>query len=345
MRAATAMLLMLLSGLALAQEGAQVDDFSQNPKAALLLASLKNQYGFAESDLFGVKSALREANRLPQLIHSEQNSKEKVLTWDEYRPLHVNSANIANGLRFMREQRPWLARAEAEYGVPAVVVTALIGVETKYGTYTGRYRVLDALATLGFDHPTRAPFFFDQLTQFFVLCRESHIDPATPVGSYAGAMGDAQFMPGVYRTLAVDFDGDGRKNLWSAPDAIGSVANYLVHYDAARSWRRGGAVLAGLRAGCPPPPSQLQRNGKLPDQSVASLHSAGIDAAVNLPQDLPAGLLQLDLNNGAEYWIALPNFYSLMSYNPRVYYAMAVVELADALEKAARSEPPPVAAR
>ncbi|MBL6750892.1 MAG: lytic murein transglycosylase B [Nevskia sp.] len=312
-------------------------DFAGDQRTVLLLGSLRDRYGFAQTDLNRVKSALKQAKSLPQLVQSEQNSKERTLTWDEYRPLHVNPGNISNGLRFMQEQSSWLARAQNEFGVPPAVVTALLGVETKYGTYTGRYRVLDALATLGYEHPLRSAFFFDQLTQFFVLCRDTRMDPAEPRGSYAGAMGQAQFMPSVYRRLALDFNGDGRRDLWSAPDAVGSIANYLVHFDPRTAWRSGGALLAGVRPQDAPPPA-LARNQVLPTQTVGALAAAGVHAVVPLPPDLPAGLVQLDRAGGPEYWIALPNFYSIMSYNPRTYYAMSVAQLADALERAQRDQ-------
>ena len=194
--------------------GAAAADYSDNAKTPELLQTLKTQYSFSADDLDQVKAALKQAQLLPQLIHSEQTNKEKTLTWEDYKPLHVTPLNIANGLRFMQEQKKWLDKAQQQYGVPPEVITALLGVETKYGAYTGKFRVLDSLATLGFDHPTRAPFFFDQLAQFFVLCRDERFQPADLRGSYAGAMGLAQFMPSNYRTLAVDFDGDGRADLW-----------------------------------------------------------------------------------------------------------------------------------
>lgn len=309
-------------------------DYLDRPEAARLLSLLQTQYEFTAADLDVVKAALKQAQPLPQLIDAERNSKERTLSWDEYRALHVNAANIANGLRFLDEQKLWLARAEAQYGVPPEVIAALLGVETKYGAYTGRVRVLDALATQGFDHPTRAAFFFDQLAQFFVLCRDQHLDPTRPLGSYAGAMGEAQFMPSAWRRLAVDFDGDGRVDLWSPADAIGSVANYLVNYDPQRSWRRGEAVLAGVDPAVIPA-AAMPRNAKLPPQTIALLHQGGIPLPVPLPGELPAGLLELSHNSGTpEYWVALPNFYSIMSYNPRVFYAMAVASLAYQLKLA-----------
>jgi len=323
--------------LCLCAAGASAD-YSDNAKTPQLLQTLKTQYNFSPDDLDNVRSALKQAQLLPQLIHSEQTNKEKTLSWEDYKPLHVTPANIANGLRFMQEQKKWLDRAQQQYGVPPEVITALLGVETKYGAYTGKYRVLDSLATMGFDHPTRAPFFFDQLTQFFVLCRDDRFDSTELRGSYAGAMGLAQFMPSNYRSLAVDFDGDGRTDLWSPADAIGSIANYLVNYDPQRSWHRGQALLAGVDSTTPPPDS-VMRNAKLPPQTIAALRQAGVAAPAALPGEMPAGLLELSHNSGApEYWIALPNFYAVMSYNPRVFYAMAVTSLAYELKLAEDSQ-------
>lgn len=322
----------------LAAAGTAAADYSSDARTPALLAALRSQYSFSDTDLAEVKAALRQAQSLPKLIEADTNSKEKVLGWDEYRPVHLSPANLTNGLRFMQEQQAWLARAEQEYGVPPEVITALLGVETKYGAYTGRFRVLDALTTLGYGHPTRAPFFFDQLTQFFVLCRDDGFAPAAPLGSYAGAMGEAQFMPSVYRTLAVDFDGDGRKDLWSTPDAIGSVANYLAHFDSARAWRPGQPLIARVRPGAAPAEGVV-RNAKYPDQTVGSLRAAGIDTAARVPDDTPAGLIELDRAAGPERWIGLPNFYAVMAYNPRVFYAMSVTELAAALADARRVPP------
>jgi len=331
MRRLLALALVLGAAPALAAAAA---DFSGDARTPQLLQDLKTQYAFSAAELDRVRSALKDARELPQLIRSEQTNKEKTLTWEDYRPLHVTPANISNGLRFMQEQKQWLDKAQERYGVPPEVVTALLGVETKYGIYTGKYRVLDSLSTLGYEHPSRAPFFFGELLQFFVLCRDVHFEPEQPRGSYAGAMGMAQFMPSNYRNLAVDFDGDGRTDLWSPADAIGSIANYLVNYDPQRSWKRGQALLARPESAAEPPPA-LVRNAKLPPQDVGSLRAAGLVLPQVLPDAMPAGLLELSHNAGPpEWWIALPNFYAVMSYNPRVYYAMAVSSLAYELKLA-----------
>ncbi|MGH8442278.1 MAG: lytic murein transglycosylase B [Nevskiaceae bacterium] len=311
-------------------------DYSSHPRVPALLDKLRTEYGFTAAELDGVRAALAQAEQMPQLIEAEQKAKEKTLTWPDYRKIHLQDGNIANGAKFLAGNRAWLARAEAEYGVPPAVIAAILGVETKYGSYTGRHRVLDALATQGFDHPTRTPFFFAELAEFFVLCREQSFVPAEVLGSYAGAVGVAQFMPSNYRRLAVDFDGDGRRDLWSVPDAIGSVANYFVNYAPARGWQRGVPLMvpAELRHA---PRHDWPLNGKAQTHRVADLLEAGVRPAVELPGDTAVGLVELTLSHESrdkEYWLGLQNFYSVMSYNPRVYYAMAVSQLAGELQNA-----------
>lgn len=324
-------LLLVLCPLLLASNAARAD-YASDPHAAKLYRLLQDRYGFSEADLGAVREGLAQAHRLPDLVSTEHNAKERTLTWDAYEPIHVNPANIEAGRRFMNEQREWLAKAEAEYGVPPQVITAILGVETKYGHYTGRYRALDTLSTLGFEHPTRSDFFLDELAQLFVLCRDDHFDVTSLKSSYAGALGEAQFMPSNYRKLGVDFDGDGKVDLWSAPDAIGSIAQYLVRFRPEAGWRRGEplfvkAVLEGSL------PADFPNNTMAPRQTVGALVQAGLRPTPALPASLPAGLIALNRRDGIEYWLALPNFYSVMTYNPKTFYAAAVAALAYALSQ------------
>lgn len=310
-------------------------DFSGAPQVPALLKQLRTQHGFDKAQLASVRSALKNARFLPQLIHTERHSKEKTLTWDRYRTIAVNPRNIKNGQAFMRVQHRWLAKAEAIYGVPPAVVTAVLGVETKYGRNTGHVRALDALATMAFKHPTRGPFFLSELGQFFVLCRDDGLDPEALKGSYAGALGDAQFMPSNYLRLGVDFDGNGTVDLWSPADAIGSVANYLAHYDHANGWQRGIPLVVAAQAPATLPTS-VTANSRHPSTRVKALKQAGIVAAggTPLPSQLRVGFVRLDgATQTPADWIALPNFYAVMSYNPRTFYAMAVSQLAVALGK------------
>jgi len=311
-------------------------DYSQHPRVPELLQKLRADYGFTAAQLTAVTDALTQAEQIPKLIEAEQKAKEKTLTWADYRQIHVHEANRQDGARFLAEYGDWLARAEAQYGVPPTVIAAILGVETKYGSYTGKHRVLDALATQGFDHPTRSAFFFAELAEFFALCRDQDFKPAEVLGSYAGAVGTAQFMPSNYRRLAVDFDGDGRRDLWSAPDAIGSVANYFVNFAPARAWQRGLPLMVPVTLD-DEPGSNWPLNGKAQTHRVVDFLNVGARPAVTLPADTPVGLVELTLSHEPErkeYWLGLQNFYAVMSYNPRVYYAMAVAQLAGELQHA-----------
>ncbi|MBA4284438.1 MAG: lytic murein transglycosylase B [Xanthomonadaceae bacterium] len=333
--------------LALLAAGAHAD-YENHPKVPQLLDTLRDDYGFSPTDLDVVRAALKDARKLPNLIDKELNNKEApkpkpeelastLPDWNDYRPIHINPKNIANGVAYLKANAAWFAKAEAEFGVPPTVVAAVMGVETKYGAYTGKVRVLDALATQGFDHPRRSPFFFSELTEFFALARDAARNPAELLGSYAGAMGYAQFMPSNYRWLALDYDGDGRRDLWSAPDAIGSIAHYLTRYDPKRSWRRGEPLIVPATVSDTLSP-ELPRNGKLADQTIGALQKAGVTPAVPLPDMTRAGLVELRRGTAREYWLALPNFYAVFTYNPRTFYAMAVTQLANELAAAQAAE-------
>lgn len=334
MKTAGLLMLLLLSVPAFA--GGYRDD----PKTGLLHQRLSEGYGFSAADLEAVDAALDSAERLPALVQAERQNKEATTPlWDDYRRIHIFPKQISDGLDLLDRYAPYFERAEQEYGVPDVVIAGILGVETKYGRFTGRNRVLDALATQGYEHPTRAPFFFEELVQFFVLCRDDRLVATEVRGSYAGAMGYAQFMPSNYRTLARDYDDDGRVDLWTMPDAIGSIAHYFTRYQPpdrpAAHWQRGEPLLVPvkaieLKAHAPP------LNTRNANSTIAGWIAVGVTPAVEMPPTLPAGLIQLNRADGPEYWLALGNFYSVMSYNPRVFYAMAVAQLAAELQ-AARS--------
>ena len=312
--------------------------FRDDPKTTELHRKLVAEHAFTPQDLAWVDTALDAAIHQPQLVQAERQNKEATTPlWDSYRALHVFPKQIERGLALLDTERDNFARAEADYGVPPVVIAAILGVETKYGSYTGKHRVLDALATQGYAHPTRSPFFFGELAAYFAFCRDHRYTPTEVKGSYAGAMGFAQFMPSNYLTLALDYDGNGVTDLWTMPDAIGSIAHYFTRYvppdRPAAHWHRGQPLLVPVRS------VQLAanapaRNSRVPNGTLGGWAAAGVVAAVDLPADTPAGLLELRRPDGMEYWLALPNFYAVLSYNPRVFYAMAVTQLAAELQAA-----------
>ena len=312
-------------------------DYSNHPSAGVLLDRLESEYSFSREELDGVRTALADAARVPKLIENEQQAKEKTLTWPAYQAIFINADRIRRGLEFLQTYKEPLAQAESEFGVPPEVVAAILGVETRFGVNATAHRTLDALATQGFEHPTRSPFFFSELTEFFVLCRELAFQPAAVKGSYAGAIGAAQFMPSNYRRYAVDFDGDGRRDLWALPDAIGSVANYLVHYGGEAGYRRDLPLMLPARLAARPPDFPVNR--KRTTHPYSALTGLGIRAQDDLPPDEPVGLIELSLDAAPdgrkEYWIGLHNFFAIMTYNPQTLYAMAVAQLAQALHTAA----------
>ncbi len=248
--------------------------------------------------------------------------------WYEYRRLFVEPRRVRQGVAFWNQHAATLARAEAQFGVPAALIVAIIGVETSYGRNTGTYRVMDALSTLAFGHPRRGAFFRDQLEAYLLLTREQGLAPLAGKGSYAGAVGIPQFMPTSYREYAVDFDGDGRADLWTNPaDAIGSVANYFVR----KGWRPGAPVVArAALSGEGEERAELINRGWGYRHTLEVWRRMGVTAAVDAGTE-EAMLLELAGTNGAEYWLGFGNFFVITRYNNSFHYAMAVWDLAQAL--------------
>jgi membrane-bound lytic murein transglycosylase B len=281
------------------------------------------------------RAALAQAMRLPVVSRLMQPAPPGTpKNWAAYRSRFIDPVRIQAGVRFWQEHRAALERAEAEYGVPAEIIVGIIGVETVYGQQMGTFRVLDALATLTFDFPSSHPraaertaYFRGELEQFLALQHRAGVDPARPLGSYAGAMGMPQFMPTSWARWAVDFDADGRIDLWrSATDAIGSVANYFRGY----GWRPGMPTHYPVRFD----PQRLDMEALLapdilPTFSVASFTAKG---AVLEGRALEhAGPLTLvELQNGSappSYVAGTENFYVITRYNWSSYYALSVIEL------------------
>ncbi len=219
--------------------------------------------------------------------------------------------------------------------MPASLIVAIIGIETFYGRQMGRHPVLDSLYTLGFHYPERADFFAKEFAQLVLLAREEKWPLTLLKGSYAGAMGMGQFMPSSYRHYAVDFDGDGKRDLFANPvDAIGSVANYFAEHQ----WRWGESAVEPALIGLAPVGTLL---GPAPEltQTWAELAAAGIELATPLAPDTPVKLLALEQADGPEYWVARHNFYVITRYNRSPLYAMAVHQLSQAIQDAYALQP------
>jgi membrane-bound lytic murein transglycosylase B len=282
-----------------------------------------------------VRSILGLARIQPPIIDAISRPAERVRPWHEYRNIFMTEERIAAGVKFWQENREQIERVSAETGVPPEILVGIIGVETFYGRIIGRYRVLDALATLAFEYPPRSPFFTRELEQFLLLVREQGLEIETPVGSYAGAMGIPQFIPSSYRAYAVDGDGDGRIDLWnSMDDILASVANYFK----AHGWRPGEPVVAPAVAGDQDPAS-LAQQGLSANITVGELWRAGVGLAGPAPRhpDAAAGLFVLEHADGPRYWAGFHNFYVITRYNRSLMYALAVHQLGEAIGARARA--------
>jgi len=309
------------------QESARppADSFAARPAVQRFIRTMASEHPLAVDDLERWFGEIRSREDIIALI---SRPAEKTLSWGEYREIFLDQPRIDNGATFWRRHRETLQKAEQEYGVPAQVVVAILGVETRYGKVTGRHGVLEALATLAFDYPPRADFFRRELEKFLLLTREENMDPLAPKGSYAGAMGLAQFMPSSFLAYAVDFDDDGQRDIWHNPvDAIGSIANYLSEH----RWRRGAPV--GVPANVEGSGYRRYLSGGLepPSASVALLRRNGVQATRTVDDQQQAFLLELSTAGGAEYWLGFYNFYVITRYNRSPLYAMAVHQLGEAI--------------
>ena len=304
---------------------AAAQTYVEREEVQQFIRELAVRHGFAEQDLQHVFSRVRRAEPVLESI----KPPPKARSWEEYRGNFVNEKRIAAGLEFWKKHRRALERAEIRYGVPGQYIVAIIGVETYYGRYSGRWRVIDALTTLGFDYPTRSAFFRSELEHYLLLAREQGKDAFSMRGSYAGAIGIPQFMPSSTRRYAVDFDGNGVIDLRrSAVDAIGSVANFLKEH----GWQPGGEVLLEAKVG-----GEAWRalaDGSVdPRHAQADLRAAGVEFE-GMPEGVRAVLVELETpDKPSDYRIGLHNFWVLTRYNRSAFYASAVHDLAQALKR------------
>ncbi|GAC18085.1 lytic murein transglycosylase B [Paraglaciecola arctica] len=276
-----------------------------------------------------IESTLAKANKNEAILKSIAKPWE-AKPWHQYYPIFLTEKRLTKGLAFWQTHQQTLARAEEETGVPAEIIVAIIGVETFYGTYTGKYSVLDALVTLGFHYPPRAKFFRKELAELFLLAKEENFDITELKGSYAGAMGWGQFISSSYRHYAVDFDGDGVRDLLNNPaDAIGSVANYFKkHHWKANTDIAYKAQVSGSQY------SELLSKSLKYSHKWAQLEDAGVSITEpNLSKDMSVKLFEFEQPNNKEYWIGLPNFYAITRYNHSPLYAMAVFQFSQQLKQ------------
>ncbi len=300
-------------------------DYSEREDVLAFVDGLVSEHGFKRQELL---MTFREAKHLPLVIESISKPKERTLKWYEYRKIFLQEPRIDQGVAFWGENEVVLDAAQATFQVAPEYIVAIIGVETYFGRIMGSHRVLDALSTLAFDYPPRSAFFRGQLAEFLLLVREEGRPIDSYKGSYAGAMGYGQFIPSSFRNFAVDFDGDGARDIWgNKADAIGSVANYIAEHN----WRPAAPVVTLVDVTEPARVAEIVNEGLELKRTISELRALGV-AAPGLADEAKAGLIRMELQNGAEYWLTLHNFYVISRYNHSRMYALAVHQLSQAIK-------------
>ncbi len=279
-----------------------------------------------------VRRWLAQAEKNEQVLEAIQRPWE-AKPWYQYYPIFLTDKRLNAGLSFWQQHQQALQRAEQEFGVPAQIIVAIIGIETFYGSYLGKYPVLDSLYTLAFHYPPRAKFFRSELSEYLRLAKAEQWPVKEQLGSYAGAMGLGQFISSSYRHYAVDFDNDGERNIISNPvDAIGSVANYFARH----RWQAGEPIAHK--------PNQQQdwaavaSSGMKPDTTVAELRKAGLEIDARYDGEQAVKVLQFETEDGYEYWLGFDNFYAITRYNHSPLYAMVAYQLSEQLRQQHRKD-------
>jgi membrane-bound lytic murein transglycosylase B len=318
-----------LAGCVAATTGATAAAPQLPPEYESFIGEMVERHGFSQTELEGILGKARFQSKIIDAISRPATSKP----WYEFRPLLVTPQRVADGVIFWNSHASTLERARREFGVSEEIITAVIGVETNYGVQTGGHRVLDALTTLAFGYPKRAPFFREELEHYLLLGREQRADILGIKGSYAGAMGIPQFMPSSYRRYAVDFDNDGKVDLaGSAVDAIGSVGNYLKGY----GWEAEQTIVVPALVNGGNYVEAIY-TGERPRYTVEKMRQLGVVPRADIARDRPATLIELENKIGNEHWLGFNNFYVITRYNRSVNYAMSVLQLAEEIRAARNS--------
>ena len=315
-----------LSLLVVSTAPAHAVEVNAYPELASMIEQLVSENGLDRQRL---NFWLADARINQDIIQAMQRPAER-LPWHRYRLRFLTRSSIRNGGKFLARHSDVFRQAETRFGIPAEILVAIIGIETRYGKATGRHRVLDSLTTLALEYPRRSSFFMAELKEFLRLSGDGIVNPLETKGSYAGAVGIPQFMPSSYRHYAVDFDGDGRRDLiGSEADAIGSVAHYLN----AHGWQVAEPVVEvlaksdGARAG------NYTTRGLEVDVSLEILQQDGVRLTDKNFTGRKVGVIRLEQDGHEEFRVAYPNFFVLTRYNRSQVYAMAVFELAEQIEK------------
>ncbi len=321
------------AALSLSVVAAESIPLMERPETGEFIQHMVKKHKFNEQEL---TSWLSDAKLQPKIIQSMSKPAES-LPWYKYKKIFLKESRIQAGVEFWKNNKDMLAAAKKKYGVPEEIIVAILGVETYYGKYAGKDRVIDSLVTLSFDYPPRSKFFKSELEQFFLLSKEEKWDPTTIKGSYAGAMGKPQFISSSYRHYAVDFNQNGERDLLnSTDDSIGSIANYFKR----SGWKTDEAVVFPANvSGEAYKNIKTSRTSPKPTYNLKQLQKSGISLknseSINKKLNKTKfALISLEEENTAEHWLGLKNFYVITRYNRSNHYAMAVHQLSQSIKTA-----------
>ena len=311
-----------LNALVNAQEP---EPFEDKTEINLFIDEMVAEHKFDKKELI----ALFDKARLHQTIIDAISRPAESKAWFEYRPIFVTRSRVRGGVIFWQENEEIIKQVAEKYQVKPEIIVAIIGVETRYGRHKGTYPILDSLATLAFAYPPRAKFFRSELKHYLLMSKEEGFDPLELKGSYAGAMGMPQFISSSFRSYAVDFDGDGKRDLWDNPaDALGSVGNYFKRH----GWTPGLPITHKVEVNGIKYKELLTKSLK-PKYSQDELMLAGVTLPGGIQKDLKGNLIELDSGDGPEYWVIWDNFYVISRYNHSALYSLAVFQLSQEILK------------
>ena len=295
----------------------------EHPKYELIQKALVEEHNFSAEE---IKLIIGQAEKQQKIIDSMNSPAEFTWTWDRYRRLFIEPKRIKNGKLFIKKNLETLERAEAQFGVPKEVITAILGVETRYGKIMGSYRVLDALSTLSFDYPRRSNFFSQELINLLLLARENDLDIFKLKGSYAGAMGYGQFIPSSYRAYAIDFDNDGSVDLLnSVEDAIGSIGNYLYQHGWKSNYPIIWEVNNSFEGFNSDSVNNVRKKVNFDSKTMSPINAIDFNFE-GLNSDVL--LLSYETDKSTNYFVGTRNFIAITKYNVSHFYAKAVYDLA-----------------
>ncbi|MCB5195070.1 lytic murein transglycosylase B [Deefgea salmonis] len=318
--------LAILATLAVSAPSFADDELISRPEVQDYIRQTAATHGLSEDYLTSVLQDAQTKNNIITILDRPSTSRP----WHEFQANFVNKTRINNGAKFWRNHADLMNAIAKQYKVAPEVMLAILGAETNYGSYTGSFRIVDALSTIAFNYPRRAAYFQKELTEFFLLAQEEKQDAASFKGSYAGAMGWPQFMPSSFRQYAQDWDGDGRHDIWNNPgDALASVANYLNQH----GWVDQGDTFTAVNMNQDPAPLLADKFNI--HFTVDELIAKGVAPIAEINTQQPAVLYALETEPGfTQHFLGFNNFYVITRYNKSTLYATAVLQLADEIKAA-----------